>query len=143
MDPAAVAILRRRIAGARVLREHLVWEALRGLPSLGHLRENANALARFRRLMDRDDLDGAIMLLSASCTPGLELTHSRWACGIWTCGFAKAGTGNRRRRIHTAHHPDRPAALMAALVDAHLDAHSRARSTPGPVAPDERKSKDA
>lgn len=113
----AVASLRRRIAAARVLREHLVWEAVRVLPGLSGFREAGDAFARFRQLMERDDLDGAILLLAASAAPRRELLELSHAGGIWSCRLAMVALPRcRRRRIHAAHHPDRAASLLGALV---------------------------
>ncbi|SOC45651.1 hypothetical protein SAMN05892877_11736 [Rhizobium subbaraonis] len=113
----SVASLRRRISAARVLREHLVWEAVRVLPGLAGFREARDDYARFRQLMERDDLGGAILLLAASAAPRRELLELSQVSGIWSCRLATvAAQRGRRPRIHAAHHPDRAAALLAALV---------------------------
>ena len=113
----AVAALRRRLSVVRVLGEHHVWEALRVLPSLDGFREDAAAFVKFRALMDCNALDKAIMLLAASAAPARALIENKQAAGIWSCSFAlDGGKGAQRRRICTAHHPDRSAALLGALV---------------------------
>ncbi|MCD2181451.1 hypothetical protein [Rhizobium sp. GN54] len=114
-DADPVPALRLRIAAARVLREHLVWEALRVLPALANVRETHDAFARFRQLMEQDDLDSAVLLLAASAAPPRALLDQALVDGIWTCRLTTE-TAPRCRRIHAAHHPDRPASLLAALV---------------------------
>lgn len=113
----AVALLRRRIAVARVLREHIVWEAVRVLPALSDFRAAHDAFARFRQMMEHDDFAGAILHLAASSAPARELLELTQAGGIWSCRLTTTAVPrSRRRRIHTAHHPDRAACLLAALV---------------------------
>ena len=115
-DIGAVASLRSRIAAARVLREHLVWEAVRVLPALANVRAHA-AFPRFRQIMEGDDLAGAILLLAAMAAPARDLLELTQAGGIWSCRMATTvAPHGRRRRIHTAHHPERAACLLAALV---------------------------
>lgn len=116
-DVGAVSSLRSRIAAARVLREHLVWEAVRVLPALSDVRAAHEAFARFRHMMEAADLAGAVLLLAAMAAPSRELLELTQAGGIWSCRMATpAASRCRRRRIHTAHHPDRAACLLAALV---------------------------
>lgn len=116
-DVDAVASLRSRIAAARVLREHLIWEAVRVLPALSDVRAAQAAFTRFRQMMEGDDLAGAILLLAAMAAPPRELLELTQADGIWSCRMATTVVSRSlRRRIHTTHHPDRAACLLAALV---------------------------
>lgn len=111
-DLPAAAVLAERIAAARRLREHHLWEILRTLPSLAEARDDADFRHRFRTLMDRDDLVAASRLLVDAARPTCHLDQLVCLEGTWIARICSDGSVPRAVAVHV----DRVAAVMAALV---------------------------
>lgn len=111
-DLPVVEVLADRIAAARRLREHHLWEILRTLPSLAEAREDTNARHRFRALMERDDLLAASQILVDAARPVCRLDQLICLDGTWIARICSDGAIPRAVAVHI----DRVAAVMAALV---------------------------
>ncbi len=111
-DLPAAEVLAERIAAARRLREHHLWEILRTLPSLAEARDDADFRHRFRTLMDRDDLVAASRLLVDAARPTCHLDQLVCLEGTWIARICSDGSVPRAVAVHV----DRVAAVMAALV---------------------------
>lgn len=109
--PAAEA-LAERIAAARRLREHHLWEILRTLPSLAEARDDADFRRHFRSVMERDDLVAASRLLVDAARPTCHLDQLVCLDGTWIARICSDGVTPRAVAVHI----DRVAAVMAALV---------------------------
>lgn len=111
-DLPAAEVLAERIAAARCLREHHLWEILRTLPSLAEARDDAGFRHRFRTLMERDDLVAAGRLLVDAARPACRLDQLACLDGTWIARICSDGAIPRVVAVHI----DRVAAVMAALV---------------------------
>jgi len=109
--PVAEA-LAGRIAAARRLREHHLWEILRTLPSLAEARDDADFRHGFRTLMERDDLVAASQTLVDAARPACHLDQLMCLEGTWIARICSGGDVPRAVAVHI----DRVAAVMAALV---------------------------
>ncbi|MGQ3290752.1 MAG: hypothetical protein ACT6U0_00835 [Shinella sp.] len=119
-DLPVVEALADRIAAARRLREHHLWEILRTLPSLAEARDDADVRHRFRALMERDDFLAASQALVDAARPVCHLDQLVCLDGSWVARILSNGAIPRAVAVHS----DRVAAVMAALV---------ALDRPGPV----------
>ena len=108
----AAEVLAGRIATARRLREHHLWEILRTLPSLAEARDDAGFRHRFRTLMERDDLLAASQTLVDAARPACHLDQLMCLEGTWIARICSGGAVPRAVAVHI----DRVAAVMAALV---------------------------
>jgi hypothetical protein len=111
-DLPAAEVLADRIAAARRLREHHLWEILRTLPSLAEARDDADFRHHFRMVMERDDLVAASRLLVDAARPSCHLDQLVCLDGTWIARICSDGAIPRAVAVHI----DRVAAVMAALV---------------------------
>jgi hypothetical protein len=111
-DLPAAEVLAERIAAARRLREHHLWEILRTLPFLAEARDDADFRHRFRILMERDDLMAASQTLIDAARPTCRLDQLVCLDGTWIARICSDSAIPRAVAVHI----DRVAAVMAALV---------------------------
>jgi hypothetical protein len=104
-----LAGLRDRIAAARALREHHLWEAARALTP--EARGAAPGRDRLAELTHAGALVEAVLVLIGTATPRRLVRCMRLSAGRWTCTVGR-GTGGR----FTATHADLAAALLAAFI---------------------------
>jgi hypothetical protein len=118
-DKTDLAVLVERIAQARMLRDHHLWEAVRYLSI--DIRRSDRPARQFAKLVATGAMLDAVMLLislpeSRRCVANIRNVEGRWFCTI----RAPAVPARERARKFTAEHVDLPAAILASFITTHL-----------------------
>lgn len=129
-----LAVLSGRIANARVLREHHVWDVANALSS-GLLERSAGRVrSRFAALLEAGALVDAVLLLTALAEPRRSVSSLAHGGERWICAMR---CGNYADHRCEAEHTDLAAALLAALLQSYRDSELRPARLPGGVGREE------
>ena len=119
-DENELGALAERIAHARILREHHVWEAVRGL-SIDVRGGRCDGPWRFVELMEADAMLDAVMLLTTLPEEGRSIASIRNAGGRWTCTVrCPPGAGRKTAGTARAEHADLAAAILTSFILSHV-----------------------
>jgi hypothetical protein len=118
-DKNELDALAERITHARILREHHVWEAVRGL-SIDVRAGRCDGPWRFVELMEADAMLDAVMLLTTLPEEGRSIASIRNAGGRWTCTVrSPPGAGRKTAGMARAEHTDLAAAILTSFILSH------------------------
>lgn len=113
----ARASLVARVTGARILREHHVWEAVRILPDFTELSTDLKHSGVFRVLMDDNALKDALLVLAQTCQPPLSFDILGQLRGQWVCSVRiEATSKDARHKCFRTAHADPAAAILLAIL---------------------------
>jgi hypothetical protein len=133
-DKTDLANLAERIAHARILRDHHLWEAVRCL-SIDIRRSDRPARQMAELVAAGAMLDAAMLLVclpeSRRSVATIRNVEGRWSCTVQAPAAPKRKSG----KTFTAEHCDLPAAILAAFITSHLQSR---RGSARKAAPPER-----